>query len=84
MAKMLSVINFNEADLVRRAATQTGYPVVVGERVWRSQEDGLNKVTIYTDLPGEDHTPFFDAFEALKEERLDSVPSERSPKPFGC
>ena len=65
MAKMLSVIDFKDADAARCAAQETGFPVLVGEKVWRSEVDGKNKVVIYTDIPGQDHTPFFEAFKRI-------------------
>ena len=35
MAKMLSIINFNEADLVGRAAAQTGYIPIFQVKITR-------------------------------------------------
>lgn len=78
MAKYLTIVDFGEAGLVSEAAHLTGFSVHAG-KPWWSQEDGVNKVAIYTDTPEADHTPLFETFERLKASAAPSVQETVEP-----
>lgn len=68
MAKLLSVVNFNEIEIVGAAARRTGSPVIAGTRTWWCKDDEVNKVAIYTDAPREDHDVFFGVLGEMRKE----------------